>query len=475
MSEYGRLVTLKVYLDIWEWPGAVKKDTLDLTNDILNYRFQKTIKSPQGTCQIAMLPQSLSTNIMDIVKPMDVIRIEEFGTLKFIGYVQRVSYGGSIGGDGKPSRNATITCQQMGGLLVYTSVGFGLGTSLGLKDDGLIAASTKFVDVLKKAVGDGTAFAEILKILVKELYTYIKAISSKAASNAGRKDTSGDITTYLDEYFDVSSGLVGKDAPAAPKLWQLFTGTEQSLNFWGIAEQLVERPFNEFWIDNGPRKVSIEGKNVDLPAKTCLVFRPTPFNGSKRAGTDPNAFDALEALEIDKNHLVSFDLSRSMDEMYTMYSVREPAFGFSDNFRYLTGQFSVDNDKVSQYLMRPLMTDLFFTRQETSKGDKAEKTDGSLQEIAKNSADTLYNWYHNNDLYLSGVISMMVPSNPEKDPKIGQKVKVYGLEGDFYVEGIAHTWSYQGPMKTDLTVTRGFNKGKKMVLTDRIFNRSVTR
>jgi len=400
---------------------------------------------------------------MDVVKPMDVIRIYEFGTLKFIGYVQRVSYGGSIANDGKPSRNSTITCQQMGGLLAYASIGIGLGTALGLDSDGLIDASAKLSKDILDATQDGISFTEMLTVLVNGFFDFIKLIGGS------------NLLGYINEYFDATSGLTSEDVPGLPRTFELFTGTEQSITFWDVAEQLVERPFNEFWIDNGPRKVSINGKDQTLPEKVCLVFRPTPFNGSKRQGSTDLAFDSLPILKVDRDHLVSFDLSRNMDEVYTMYSVKEAAFQMSEIARLLLGQFVVDTDKIGQYLLKPLITELFFTRMESVTRDKVEMTKGKMEIAAKEAAETLYNWFRNNDQFLSGVISMMVPTDPDMDPKIGQRIQVYGLEGQFYVEGIAHTWAYQGALKTDLTVTRGFNGNKPMILSDSIFNRSVTR
>jgi hypothetical protein len=244
---------------------------------------------------------------------------------------------------------------------------------------------------------------------------------------------------------------------------------------WQVLEQLVERPFNEMWIDNGPRTVSIDGKNVNLPEASCLVFRSTPFDGTVPASGSPGtAFDNLPSLRIDRDHLVSFDLARSMDEVYTFYSVKEAAFQLSDMTRLLLGQAIVDKERLGTYLLKPLVTELFFTRMENPEGSDKEKEQKEMLDIAKRSSQTLYNWFKNNDQYLSGAVSIMVPSDNKDDPKIGQKIEVDGIEGFFYVEGIAHLWSYRGPLRSDLSVTRGFQRNGRMELTDRIFRRSVT-
>lgn len=455
-----RRMRIRVEIDLWSWPAGSKREVMDISTSVLNYRFQKSIKNPQGSCQIAMLPQMTDTHILDVINPMDVIKIYEFGTLKFIGYVVRISYGGSIGEDGKPQRNATITCQQMGGLFVTASVGLGLGTALGVEGGPLIAAATDLEVKLMEAVDDGVSFAEMLSVLTGAFTDYLKAIG---ATN---------LTDYLSTYVDTETGLSSKQTPALPRSFELFTGTEQSISFWNVADTLVERPFNELWIDNGPRTVSIDGKNVTLGERSSFVFRPTPFNGTKRGGAEGSAFDSLPTVEVGKDHLLKFNLSRSMDEVYTFYSVKEPAFKLDDIVRILLGQAVIDKDRIGKYLMKPLITELFYTRMTDSKGEAAEATGNDLETASKEASETLRNWYSKNDEYLSGVITSMVPEESEDDPKIGQKLSVYGIDGLFYVEGIAHVWNYQGPLKTDLTVTRGHNAGSKIEMKDKIFRRN---
>lgn len=461
MSEYGRRISLKIEVDLWSWPGGSLSDTVDITMDVVNYRFQKTIKDPSGSCQLSILPQRSNTNIMDVINPMDVVRIYEFGTLKFIGYVVRMAYSGSIGGDGKPSRSATLTCQQMGGLLTTASVGLGLGTAMGSDDAMLINAAVALNKSILEATLEGLNFAKIVELVISEFKDYLTSVD---ATN---------FLTYMGQYSDFETGLSASSAPRLPRTFEMFTGTEQSVTLWQILEQLVERPFNELWVDNGPRSVEIEGRTTQLPERACLVFRPTPFNGTVDGGSPGSAFDSLPEVSIDINHFLSFDLSRNMDEVYTMYSVKNPAFQLSDIARLLLGQAVVDEDRIGKYLLKPLITELFFTRMETEDGDKQEITQGKMESVALDSATTLKNWFKNNDEFLSGAVSHMVPEDPERDPKIGQKLKVPGMEGFFYVEGIAHLWNYQGPLRSDLTVTRGYNRGQPMEMTDRLFRRRV--
>jgi len=462
MADTIRRPKIRVEIDRWDWPADGNGsliETRDVTNDVLNYRFQKSIKTISGSCQISILPQRATVHILDEISNMDVVRIYEFDVLKFIGYVTRVSYDGSIGQDGKPNRGATITVKQMGGILESASLGLGLGVGLG-KDKDWMVASKILLSSLMRASADGTSFSEILALVIDSWYKFI-----------GKLGATG-FQTYLNTYFDVSTGLSPDTHPVAPKSYSLYTGTEMSITLWETVQQIVDSPFNELWIDNGPREVSVNGKTVSLSEKASLVFRPTPFNGRVVGkGAPMNEFDALPIIFIDRDHLTGFGIAKSMDEVYTTYAVKEPAFLLSDVTRIFLGQHVIDSPKVNQFLLKPLVTELFFTRMVSQDGSKDEVTKGTLEGVALDGAKTLKNWFTNNDKYISGAISMMVPSDATQDPRIGDRIQVYGVEGYFYVEGISHVWTYGGSLRSDLSVTRGFNGSVPMTFKNSLFVR----
>jgi len=461
MGEYTRRIQIKIEVDLWDWSGSGSvRDTIDITNDVLNYRFQKTIKTPKGSCQLAMLPQSAATHILDILSPMDVVRISEFGVLKFVGYIVRISYTGVIKRDGKPGREATITVAQFGGLLVDATIGFGLGTALGKEDGDLVTYATEFIVAVENAVIDGMVYAELITLLYNN---FKDALTALDATN---------FVTYLDKYLNPTDGLTSSKQPVLPRTFELYTGMEQSMSFWQVAEQLGQKPFNEFFIDNGPRKIFIDGETIELKGKSHLIFREAPFNGTV-GGVSDTSFDNMgDGVYVDENHLTRFDLARSMDEVYSAYSVKEAAFTLNEIERILLGQWAIDLERVGKYLFKPLVTELFYTRVESVDTTLADVTSKDLETEGENAALTLKAWFEHNDEYLSGAISHMVPSDSALDPKIGDKLRVYGIEGAFYVEGIAHTWAYQGPLQSNLTVTRGYNRTKKIELKDRIFRRN---
>jgi hypothetical protein len=316
---------------------------------------------------------------------------------------------------------------------------------------------------VENAVIDGMVYAELLALLYDNFKAAIAALD---ATN---------FVTYLDKYLDSTTGLTSSKQPVLPRTFELYTGMEQSMSFWQVAEQLGQKPFNEFFIDNGPRKIFIDGESVELKDKSYLIFREAPFNGTV-GGVSDTSFDNMgDGIYVDKDHLTRFDLARSMDEVYSTYSVKEAAFTLGEIERILLGQWEVDLERVGKYLFKPLVTELFYTRVESIDTTLADVTQRDLETEGKNAALTLRAWFEHNDEYLSGVVSHMVPSDSDLDPKIGDKLTVYGIKGAFYVEGVAHTWAYQGTLQSNLTVTRGYNRTKKIELKDRIFKRNRIR
>ena len=84
----------------------------------------------------------------------------------------------------------------------------------------------------------------------------------------------------------------------------------------------------------------------------------------------------------------------------------------------------------------------------------------------------LKNWYTNNDRFVSGVITYMVPSDASKDPRIGDKVEIEGIDAYFYAEGLSHQWNYQGKLAASASVTRGWKRtGGEVEFKNKIFGK----
>lgn len=454
-----RSISIKVELIRWNWSvSAVDRrdsEPIDLTADgsVLNYRYQKSIKTPRSTAQLTILPQRTDVNILDIISTMDVIRIYEFGILKFQGYVRRVNYSGSINPrTGAPTREGVITAAGFGGLLEEALVGLGLGRVVG-NQDAFINSAVK----LKKAVSDAaleatSTYSAVLNVLTDEWFTFIESIGGSAFRD------------YVFTYMDFSSALATTTTQLLPRTFDMYTGMEESMSFWSVAQRLAEMPLNELWLDNGPRDVRIAGVPSQLREdKTYMVFRPTPFDN----------FSSIPAVTVPKQYLTRFDLSKSMDEVFSVYAIQPSAFQLNEIVRVMLGEVAVDKEAVNKYLYRLLTNQLFYARLESENSTAADSQTATISSRSQEAADKLKSWFENNDEYYSGAITMMVPAR--KDVRIGDKVTMEGLTGSFYVEGVAHTWAYQGTLSATLSVTRGWDylSQKPLRFKDRIFKGGI--
>ena len=64
---------------------------------------------------------------------------------------------------------------------------------------------------------------------------------------------------------------------------------------------------------------------------------------------------------------------------------------------------------------------------------------------------------------------MMTPGSEEgapTNPRLGEKLSF--MEGEFYIEGVRHSWSMMSPMETELTVTRGYQYDRMGSMISRI-------
>jgi hypothetical protein len=133
------------------------------------------------------------------------------------------------------------------------------------------------------------------------------------------------------------------------------------------------------------------------------------------------------------------------------------------------GAMAVDEFNFKKYLYKPLSMRMFFASVSDRKGTKTEDLINSIKDDSLDAAQTLLNWYQDNDKFLSGAMSMMVHEDRDQDVYIGEKISLEGLDGSFYSEGIAHQWTYGGPLIKNISVTRGFNGEVPIELKNQIF------
>lgn len=194
--------------------------------------------------------------------------------------------------------------------------------------------------------------------------------------------------------------------------------------------------------------------------KMCIRVREVPF--------DNKNWNALDCFPITPILVKDITVEQSDKEVYTAF------------FAYLNG-FPVDKDKLMTeaitgstpptdhngmlsdenmfqlYGYRPLVASF--------NGFDGVKDNKLIEKINK-MTEEIRNYYCHLPQMLSGNITLAMEYGAEHWVMPGSKVKVLG--GEFYVDGISHSWSYGGGGEINLAISRGgkYNDGNFSPLKD---------
>jgi len=457
-------VTVKV--ERWDWDSEKYKDTLDITQAVLNYNWTNSIKSPSGGATITILPQNSTDHFLDDIQVLDVVKIYEFGALKWLGYIRKIGASGYIEQSGEPRRTVVFQCTSFGGYLLETVIS--VNSQVLRNDAGFQSVAEKLANDLSRAGNDGLTYNEAVTELINAWFVYLRdAVGSDVQAK------------YIGRYVDFTTGMTQSESPGYPRELYLFYGNEDELNLWSIIEKLAEAPLNEFFFDVGGKTVSVHsnGKGIRLPEeKAYLIGRPTPFDGTVTVSSGvvsppQDRFRVMKPVTLPQQYLTRYDLNKSMDEVFSLYVTAPATYDMSLLEILADGRHVIDELAYKKYLYKlcnkPLYYVIGLDHEKGSESTKAKK----MYDRAQAVSDTFYNWYRHNDKYLSGTISYMVPERPQNDPRIGDKMEIEGIVGSLYVEGISHSWTYEKALSGIATVTRGWNVNQPMKLSNRIFKR----
>ena len=464
---------IKIEIDQWNWDTATYV-TYDITESVTAFSFSKTLSTPMGGGTLSMVPllylDGELKHVMDAFNNMDVIRITEFDVLKFQGYIRRIATKMSIASDGKPTRVATITMTHIGGLLQEAHLGFEVIAprikELDEKLNGYAAELGRMINAItSKLDTTGITITAIIKEIVDRWFILLAAFDSTKMYE-----------TYLKTYIDFEKGLASFSATKIqPSELSFFYGNDQQMALWAEISKLSETPFNEIFFDEGDGRVfwySGASENKLIGKKTFLLGRQTPFDGTVRQGGDvQDFFKSIPKKEVKLKYITQFDLNKTSEESYSLY-MAIPSYASLNEVQCLSvGAAEVDDAILKKYLLRTLQMKLFYRNiaQTTSTGATPEAN--KLSDEMKNAATTLKNWFANNDKFLSGVITVLVPSELTDDIYVGDAIKIEQVAGYFYVEGVTHNWVYGGALTSNLTVVRGYDydNGKPIQLNHVIF------
>ncbi len=458
-----RFPSIKVTVDKWDWNREQLVGTINLTKAVTQYRFQKSLHNPASQCQLTILPQNDTRHYLDDLQTLDVVRIYEFDTLKFQGYIRKIGSAGWKDQNGNPHRTAEIVVVGFGGYFTETKLSINMSL-LRRNLDWVVAAEKLAKDLLD--LGDAPTLRGMSDLLITSWFDFI----SKSVDSSIH-------TTYFGRYVDSSTGVSSGESPGYPRELFLYYGEEDEVDLWGVLQKLTEAPLNEFFLDEGPRDIHIAGEDVRLDQeKTYLIGRPTPFDGSVDNGVSSDPFKVMSELVLPLPYLTRYNLNKGMDDVYSVYLTAPSVFDLSKLELIAEGRQEIDSLAYKKYLYRLHNKSLYYVRFQKKKATEIEGDAPKISLRADDVSKTFKNWYEHNDQFLSGSVEYTVPANSNIDPRVGMRFGIEGTRASYYIEGITHQWTYGGPLSAVATVTRGWNvvADKPIELKDRIFKKAKT-
>jgi hypothetical protein len=301
---------------------------IDLTpflNEGSSVTTQKTLNSPNGGFTIRLGDQwaaAWGSSIYGLVEPMDAveIRMSRVGkpVLVMRGMVTDITIDKSIGSDGKPSRNVTITGGDYGAFLRMIQIHSIRGQDIST----LIATMSK--EYLKEVYGipNGTMpagdFMTALTVMV--INDHIANVGNPSLPQITDINTKG--ADDLDQVY-----MLGFQANPNGTMWS------------HIQEHGNLGPFYEMFFD-------------DFETETALVYRKPPFKKLNKEGGSEFIFPAsrqaeVETFTVKPNEITAIRQSRSEHDVSNFYYARAAKTDFFSDMDTILMSVMGDGSKLS--------------------------------------------------------------------------------------------------------------------------------
>lgn len=379
-----------------------------------------------GSFSLTFFPEVSGQSLFDRLEIMDVVEIYEPASAFM--KVQKPVFTGII-------KNKKYTTQMLdnGGVRRLSVSGIAI---TGLVSQFYVNLDSSAMAITKQIVSDAALSKELtiemgsdknlsVKTVVNKIWEYFIKMSSQNG------------TPKIAQYIQSLMGSPDKffifdDSTFKYPLGCIFKG-EQTQDFFGLIDDVIPSPVYEKFacMVGGSMRIKI---------------RQVPFDADKWVNNDKH--------EIDAKFVKSFDFSQSDNEVYTVfyayvngYPIDEQKSLKLSTMENKKDEVLVNSEKYKTYGYRPLIA--HFIGYGVKDGEKDDSTQSNLQE----TCESLKNWYENLPDMLSGSISMVMDYQNGASIMPGDVVKF--LNGEFYVEGITHSWNYGSGGEINLSVSRG--------------------
>lgn len=399
-------------------------------NKLIGYEYSEGISNYEGSFSIELTAE-LSPNgvsIMDDLDRHDIVRIEEFGVVVFIGVIHDMAYSSMMTESGEPDRKIVINGYGLGWYISSIQLLLDLAVQSALTNDKIGVGTAgleaeKFMAELARKFDEGSQLKSVLIAIRESFFDLVKKIGAGTDSTFGYR-------VFLDKYIDWESKLSEDVIIRYPGALSIYN--KGINNIWSIWKEIAAEPLNELFGRFNPESGKYE-----------VIFRQVPFN--------PEDWKALKIHKIDPLYLKSINLTRCKDEPYTFFmaTINNLTNGNAGLIipNYNSNAY-VAKEQFKRYGYRPMIVDLKYFDQETGADSRDAILNGALKDISTD----IGRWFdHNDDLY-SGLLQMITTKN--NYILAGDKVSFLG--GEFYVEDVTKSWNLNAGMITRMSLTRGY-------------------
>ncbi|MGL4981272.1 MAG: hypothetical protein ACRC4W_00180 [Treponemataceae bacterium] len=412
-----------------------------------SYNFNISVNDLMGSFSLIFFPNTGETaneNLFDKIKTLDVVEIYESKAGKessrpvFTGIVKTKKF------VAQASENGNVRRLSISGFAI-TSLVSQFTINLDIK---AMALSKQFANndnlrtalTLELSTNPGEELS--LKFIVKKIWDYFVNLSIN-------ENIQGLTTTKIKKYITAFMGddfIESQDILFHYPLGSVFNA-EGTQDFWSLIDDLLPSPIYEkfAYTDTETGLMKIKIRQVPFSEEDWTT---NPITESDWVKLPKKKIEAIE--------LKDYELIQSDNEVYTVFYsyVLGSPFEFDKALILATQENAADStiihdkEKFEIYGYKPLIC--MFRGYGSKDGSPKDTTTESNM---KSLNAKLRSWYGKMDEMLSGSITIAMTYDDEKQIMPGDRVSF--LDGEFYVDGISHSWSYGQGGDVNLSVSRG--------------------
>lgn len=449
-------------------------ESLDPNNQVLYVSTQKSLGSPAGGFTITLA----GTQWTSYLTSNDVVVIQmgyagEKLTTVMVGLIDKVNRRRTIGSDGEPSVNTTVTGRDFGKLFVKDVLKFYPeinGASQGSSN--YFLTDVGWVNLIKVFTTDNimkgtpaTVIDNIMRFIFMRFHNTKWTVYEEFGKTMKKRVVSaGEIIRYT----------LGKIDFFLPFI---FSADQFEGAIWNLMDRASIKPFTELFIDvrdeseswnpstNGrgvPHSIeqmssidknSLPKENGFYPypsmqfgedgAKVTMILRETPFDSVHRK--------RLVSHVLNQDDVITEDLAQTDEEHYNLFWAGTTVNPLGVDLKRECPPLFNEGD-ANRYGLSPLEIDIEGLEILPEQAEAHEKT---LKDITGTYTAKLKAWYENNHKYWSGMIEFR--GNPKV--RIGHRLlyPYSAFKKEFYVEAVTQTFNVFEGFTTQANVTRGMN------------------